>query len=335
MLFRKAVSVAYNSKAKIKVLYLWKILQEETDAEHGLTMTQIIARLTEYGVPAERKSVYNDIKALREFDVDVQAYQRNPVEYAIVRRDFTLDELMLMADAIQSCRAITEHQAQMLITDIKQLASNYEQEQLGRRIHVVGRVKSKSESVLKTVDRIHEALRERCKIEFAYRRIGIDGRPHAPKEGKKHRVTPVGISYEDGFYYLTAWDASHGNMAEYRLDRMANVQMLDDEQADRNSEIASYGHEVGGAATFGRFGGEEVVATLSALPGKAGIIADRFGDAAVFLEPKDGRARARVKICKSEQFYGWMASMGKAVLIEAPSSLVEEYRAYLTSLLDD
>lgn len=335
MLFRKVVSVAYSSKAKIKVLYLWKILQEETDAEHGLTMAQIIARLAEYGVPAERKSVYNDIKALREFDVDVRAYQRNPVEYAIVRRDFTLDELMLMADAIQSCRAITEHQAEMLITNIKQLASNYEQEQLGRRIHVAGRVKSKSESVLRTVDRIHDALRERCKIEFTYRRIGIDGQPHVAKEGKKHCVTPVGISYEDGFYYLTAWDAAHGNMAEYRLDRMADVQMLEDERADRNSEIASYGREAGGAVTFGRFGGEEVVATFSALPDKVGILIDRFGGAAAFLEPKDGRARARVKVCKSEQFYGWIASMGKTVLIEAPASLVGEYRACLTSLLDD
>lgn len=75
-------SMAYNSKAKIKVLYLLKILQEETDAEHGLTMPQIIERLDQYGIHAERKSVYADIRALREFDIDVRTYQRCPVEYA-------------------------------------------------------------------------------------------------------------------------------------------------------------------------------------------------------------------------------------------------------------
>ncbi len=99
--------MACNGKAKVKILYLLKILQEETDVAHGLTMAQIIERLAEYGVSAERKSIYDDIKALREFDIDVKTYQRNPVEYAIERRDFTIDELMLMVDAIQSCRAIT------------------------------------------------------------------------------------------------------------------------------------------------------------------------------------------------------------------------------------
>ena len=35
--------MANNKKAKIKVLYLLKILQEETNAEHGLTMSQILS----------------------------------------------------------------------------------------------------------------------------------------------------------------------------------------------------------------------------------------------------------------------------------------------------
>lgn len=30
--------MACNGKAKVKILYLLKILQEETDAAHGLTM---------------------------------------------------------------------------------------------------------------------------------------------------------------------------------------------------------------------------------------------------------------------------------------------------------
>ena len=134
----KATVMAYNSKAKLKVLYLWKILQEETDAEHGLSMTQILERLASYGISAERKSIYDDIKTLRDFDIDIKTYQRNPVEYAIERRDFTLEELMLMVDAVQSCRAITERQARMLITNIKQLATNREQALLDRRIHVEG-----------------------------------------------------------------------------------------------------------------------------------------------------------------------------------------------------
>lgn len=327
--------MAHNSKSKIKILYVLKILQEETDAEQGLSMAQIIERLAEYGITAERKSIYDDIKTLREFDIDVRAYRRSPVEYGIDRRDFSLGELMLMIDAIQSCKAITDHQAKLLITNIKQLANNREQVLLDRRIHVAGRIKAKSESVFSVVDVVHDAIRMRCKLEFAYRKIGIDGKPYETRQGKKHVVTPVGIAYEDGFYYMSAWDEQHGDMTEYRLDRMVKVRVLPEEHATCNDQITHYAFDESKAVMFGRFKGEEVPVTLAIDPGKVGIVVDRFGKAATFL-PNDGsEARAQVRICKSDQFFGWVASMGRAVRIAAPESLVEEYKAYLRFLLDD
>ncbi len=57
--------MAQPGKAKAKILYLLKILQEETDAEHGMTMSQIIGRLAEYGVSAERKSIFRHQGAAR------------------------------------------------------------------------------------------------------------------------------------------------------------------------------------------------------------------------------------------------------------------------------
>lgn len=330
--------MAYNSKAKVKVLFLLKILQEETDAEHGLTMAQIIERLAEYGISAERKSIYADIKALREFDVDVRTYQRNPVEYGIERRDFSLPELMLLVDAVQSCRTITEQQARMLTTNIKQLANNREQMLLDRQIHVHGRIGSGSESVLGLVDKVHDAIRLRCRMEFAYRRIGADGRPFETRDGKTHDVTPIAVSYDEGFYYLTAWNERHESIAEYRLDRMTRVRLLNEAPATRNSEIAAAKtRQEDDAVAFGRFKqeGTKRTVTLIAHAGKAGVIADRFGKKARFLPPEGDMARARVNVYVSEQFFGWVAGMGKAVRIESPESVVEEYRAFLRNLLKD
>ncbi len=45
-------------------------------------MAQILERLEALGITAERKSIYRDIEALREFGLDVRTYQRAPVEYA-------------------------------------------------------------------------------------------------------------------------------------------------------------------------------------------------------------------------------------------------------------
>lgn len=327
--------MVYNSNAKAKVLYLWKILQEETDAKHGLTTPQLIEKLAEYGISSERKSIYSDIKVLEGFGIEIKRYQRNPAEYAIERNCFNLEELMLLVDAVQSCRAITSRQADMLTRNIKQLASNHEQELLERHIHVKGRIKSKSESVLSLVDSIHEAIRLRCRIEFSYRKIGVDGKPRETQEGRKHEVTPVDVSYDDGFYYLTAWSERHSSMADYRLDRMARVCVLHDVPASRNSEISQYRRDGSQAVMFGRFAGPEVKATLAVDPDKVEIITDRFGSKTSFLSSNGSEALALVKVCKSEQFFGWVAGMGKALRIVEPASLVKEYKSYLQSLLED
>ena len=40
---------------KLKLLYLAKIFERETDDDHGLTASQIIEKLAELGISVERK----------------------------------------------------------------------------------------------------------------------------------------------------------------------------------------------------------------------------------------------------------------------------------------
>ena len=52
--------MANNGKAKLKTLFVRQILEEETDSDHGLSMRQLIERLQEYGIEAERSSIAED-----------------------------------------------------------------------------------------------------------------------------------------------------------------------------------------------------------------------------------------------------------------------------------
>ncbi len=328
--------MANNKTSKIKVLYLFKILQEETDAEHGMTMAGIIERLGEYGVSAERKSIYKDIKTLREFGVDVKTYQRNPVEYGLDTRDLDAGELMLIADAVQSCRAISDRQAKLLIDKVKTLAMKLDRPKLNRTIHVAGRVKTSHECVLRTVDAVHEAIRLKCKASFVYLVMGADGKLHATHQGEPRVVTPVAVSYDNGFYYLSAYSDEHDEIVEYRLDRMKDFAVLEDDAAASNDAVKNYKPEDGTVAIFGRFTGSEQRAVLKAAPGKLEIITDRFGAAVVSTEAQeDESVLANVKVFVSQRFFGWVAGMGGAVTIAGPQRLVDEYRAYLLGLLEE
>ena len=63
--------MARSSYQKEKILSLREILLRESDEEHPLSSTQIIALLAKRGIEAERKSVYTDIEALREAGMDI------------------------------------------------------------------------------------------------------------------------------------------------------------------------------------------------------------------------------------------------------------------------
>lgn len=325
--------VANNKNAKLKTLYVRQILEEETDSEHGLTMRQLIERLQEYGIDAERKSIYRDIQLLRELGVDVRAYQRGPVEYGIATRDFSLPELMLLVDAVESCRSLTQRQSRALVRNLKLLASDPQRDQLDRRIHVSGRIASKSESVFGHIDLVHEAMRQRVMIEFTYYRFGTDGRRHATRGGAAHVVTPVLVSYDEGFYYLSAWNDEHARMTEFRIDRMGGLR-LTEQRAASNEEIDRYALDGDGYAMFGRMSGEPVTATLAVDDGKIEIVLDRFGDSAQITQRSGGEAGAVVKVRASEQFFGWIAGLGGTVRIDGPHSLKRSYREYLQRLLD-
>ena len=57
---------------KLKILYLLKILCENSMKKRKVTMPEILKELSErYGICAERKSIYSDIESLRNFGIDI------------------------------------------------------------------------------------------------------------------------------------------------------------------------------------------------------------------------------------------------------------------------
>ena len=144
--------MAKKSNQKIKLLYLMKILLENTDDEHGLTLAEISDVLGEYGVDAERKTLYDDIDVLTLFGLDIEKRKGRTVTYHVVSRDFELPELKLLVDAVQSSRFITHKKSNELIKKIEGFASRYEAQELQRQVFVSNRIKARNESIYYAVD---------------------------------------------------------------------------------------------------------------------------------------------------------------------------------------
>ena len=104
-----------TSGQKLKILHILSFLQRESDPDHPVTMAQITEYLASNGVPAERKSVYDDIEVLRTFGIDIVSTRAPVPGYFIGEREFQLPELKLLVDSVQSSKFITQKKSLELI----------------------------------------------------------------------------------------------------------------------------------------------------------------------------------------------------------------------------
>lgn len=56
---------------RMRLLYVMELLTSETDANSGVTMSQILEYVESKGLSGERKSIYEDINALKEFGLPI------------------------------------------------------------------------------------------------------------------------------------------------------------------------------------------------------------------------------------------------------------------------
>lgn len=92
--------MAKSQNQKLKLIYLARLMQEKTDDEHGLSMSEIISELRLCGVKAERKSIYDDFEALRSIGMDIEKnIIGNRTEYYLAGRElnesiyYTVDDI--------------------------------------------------------------------------------------------------------------------------------------------------------------------------------------------------------------------------------------------------
>ena len=311
---------------KLKLLYLAKILSEETDDRHSLTMQDIIAALAAYGVNADRKTLYLDFDELRKFGMDIiTTHIGHNHYYHLGSRDFELAELKLLVDSVQSAKFITNRKSADLIRKLSALVSNHEAKYLQRQVVISGRVKTMNESIYYNVDKLHEAIGAKSRIRFKYYQWNVKKEPELRKDGAWYCVSPWALLWDNENYYLVAYDAEDDKIKHYRVDKMLKISITGDKREGKEKfgefDLARYSRSL-----FGMYGGEEVRVTIEARNEMIGVLIDRFGKDLMITRSDDSSFRAVVEVAVSRQFLGWIMALGDGVRIVGPRSVVDEMR---------
>ena len=325
--------MANQPNSKLKLLYLLDILRERTDEERGLSTQEIIEALAERGIDAARKSVYRDIEVLREAGFDVEARREPYAVYALRSREFDIEEMVLLADAVQSCPFLTEEMTDALIAKLGALASAGQRDMLARRVDVPGRVKMQNESVFANLDMVQFAMRVKRKVRFRYFKYGPRKEKVLQRGGGFYECAPIRLVYDGGYYYLLTYSERWEDWVCYRVDRMVDVEVTD-EPAPRNQRYEYLDPTERQPWLFGVFNDTPAKVTLAVDPEAMSLVIDRLGADVDTVVSRDGKVRVYARIAPSYDFYGWLFQVSDVVELEAPKRVVREYRERLEAALE-
>lgn len=316
--------MARSSYQKLKPLYIMNYLLQNSDEEHPVTIKQIVEYLGAQGISAERKSIYDDIEALRFYGLDIIHVDAGRFQgYYVAQRNLELPELKLLVDSVQSSKFITHKKTMTLIRKIEKLASIHEAQLLQRQVYVKNRIKTMNESIYYNVDAIHDGISQNRKIQFKYFEYTVEKTRHYRKDGAFYVVSPYALTWDDENYYMVAFDSEAGIIKHYRVDKMTDISTLEEHRDGRDAfealDMAVYARKV-----FGMFSGEDVTVRLRFENHLVGAVLDRLGQDVMIVRDGDDHFTVSAEVVVSPQFFAWVCGFGAAAQIIGPEHVVRE-----------
>lgn len=232
---------------KLLIFNILDILRKYTDADHRLSQREIEELLkTKYNMTADRKSIRRNLMNLIDFGYEVEYTESvrmtpNPKTgeleetYALsdfyLVRDFTDSELRLLIDSLLFSNHIPYNQCKELIEKLEGLSNTYFR---ARIQHIVGMPKDKvdNKQIFLNIELLDEAISRGRKVSFHYLEYGVDKRLHPKTRSdgtvREYIISPYQIAAKEGRYYLICNYDRFDDISNYRLDRIANIQILDE-----------------------------------------------------------------------------------------------------------
>ncbi|MBE7060178.1 MAG: WYL domain-containing transcriptional regulator [Ruminococcaceae bacterium] len=315
--------MAEQNIKKIKLLKLMELLREETDEQNPMLAKEVCKRLADKGVIVDRRVLTRDIDVLNEFGYEIMATMiGHEKAYYVIDRSFSVPELKILIDAVQAATFITDKKTPELVEKIAALGGSHRAEILRGNIVRFNTRKHSNESIYYNVDCLENAIQNNKKVIFLYYDLDEHGEKVYRCDGHHYVVEPIALVFNDDNYYLTCYSSKYDGTANYRVDRMASVESVDEEISEKaielRSEVGRYTEQI-----FKMYGGESEKVTLEFDNDLIGVIYDKFGEEAKIVRTGENTLVASVDVQVSPTFFGWLFQFGNRMKVVTPAEVVE------------
>ena len=315
-----------DNHRKIKLLKLVDMLRHETDEQHPLSTTQICTKLGSMGIVCDRRTLPRDIAALNDQGYEIMSMMIGHDKcYYVEDRNFSVPELKILIDAVQAASFITDKKTAELVDKIASLGGTHRAEILKSNMVCFNTRKHSNEHIYYNVDTLEHAIQKNKKVIFYYYNLDENSNRVYRRNHHHYIVEPVALVFNEDNYYLMVYSARHDNTANYRVDRMDSVEIVEEDICEKALElrqsVAGYTEQA-----FKMYGGQPVQITLQFSNKLIGAVYDRFGEGTKMIPIGEEECAATVMVQNSPTFWGWIFQFGNLMRIISPDTMIEEYR---------
>lgn len=293
-----AVNERENGRAII--LCVLKILEKYSDADHPLTRDAIADKLVEdFGIQKipTRNTISNNIKLLKEkFNYDIVEGKYGGVY--LVGNTFDDLELKMLASSIATAKFLPAKHAKELLGKLNELCS--EHNNLIKGVGLVEKyIRTSNRDLSYNLQIIYDAIKENKQIKFVYNDLGVKGelvpRYQVKATDGKYTFNPYEVICNDGNFYVVGSTYEYKNLRHYRLDRITDIEILENSKRIPLREIEGYTDKGYFELTsyvrdhLNMFNGDVKRVKFKASKSILNYIWDTFGDAAEIRELADDK----------------------------------------------
>jgi predicted DNA-binding transcriptional regulator YafY len=186
------------------------------------------------------------------------------------------------------------------------------------------------------VDILQTAIAKNRKVSCRYYEWAIDLQSRLFERRWRHGdhtycISPYTMIWDSENYYLAAFDSEAGIIKHYRVDKMANLEILN-ETRDGHKQFEALDMAQYTKSTFGMFGGAETAVTLRFTNRLVGVVVDRFGKDVLIQKADSDHFTITVQAIVSPQFISWVLGFGAEVEVLRPQSVIDELQNTLQSV---
>lgn len=313
------------ASSKIKTLLVFKYLNDYSDEFHPLSTTDLIEMLEKDGITCERKSIYADVQTLNQLGFNIMTTLSPRRGYFMATRQFELPQVRLLVDAVSSAAFITPKKTSDLIAKLERLVSKNQADELISQVYIDSNTKCDNEEIYYVIDKLHDAIINKYKVSFQYRRRNIDKKNKKSYVNKEFKVSPYALIWKDDHYYLVCNNEKYDNLMNLRLDRIRKISPTE-EPVRPVSQVSDYENEFDVAdytsKMFNMFSGYNASVTLICDLNLREEIMDRFGAKIPLTAVDADHFQTTIDAAVSEGLVTWIMNFGNKIKVDGPEELV-------------